>query len=396
MDIDMTNDVDDSPPRRPYTTLAGTVDELARRGFTEGFRAEDGRLRALGTGQVLAPDELVIVEYHRFEGVSDPDDMAIVYAIESTRGVRGTVTDAYGVYADPAVNAVLADVPIHETSPVPSMPPAPRRIYRHALATRLSHWLTALCLPILIMSGLQIFNGHPALYWGNRSDPGSALLQLKGAETADGATRGITEILGREIDTTGLLGASRQSGGDLEERGFPSWATLPGARWLAMGRRWHFFFAWVFVLNGLGFGLWALVRRHLSLDLWPTGADWRGIGRSVLDHLRFRHPTGAAASRYNVLQKVSYLFVIFGLAPLVVATGLAMSPSMDALIPWLPGFFGGRQAARTVHFAACFAFVGFVAAHLFMVAVTGLVNNLRSMVTGWYRIDAGGTHDGHA
>ena len=261
-----------------------------------------------------------------------------------------------------------------------------RRIYRHALPTRLSHWLTALCLVVLIMSGLQIFNAHPSLYWGERSDPERALLRLKAVETTEGETRGITEILGREIDTTGVLGASREGGGELEERGFPSWATLPGPQWLAMGRRWHFFFAWVFVLNGLGFGLWALVRGHLARDLWPTGSDLRGIARSVIDHVRFRHPTGAVASRYNVLQKLSYLGVIFGLAPLIVATGLAMSPALDATVPWLPGLLGGRQSARTVHFVATFAFVGFVAGHLFMVTVTGLWNNTRSIITGWYRI----------
>ena len=268
-----------------------------------------------------------------------------------------------------------------------------RRIYRHALPTRLSHWLTALCLVVLIMSGLQIFNAHPSLYWGERSDPERALLRLKAVETPEGETRGVTEILGREFDTTGVLGASHEGGGELEERGFPSWATLPGPQWLAMGRRWHFFFAWVFVLNGLGFGLWALVRGHLARDLWPTGADLRSIARSIVDHVRFRHPTGAAASRYNVLQKLSYLGVIFGLAPLIVATGLAMSPALDATVPWLPGLFGGRQSARTVHFVATFAFVGFVAGHLFMVTVTGLWNNTRSIITGWYRIRSEGGMD---
>ena len=161
-----------------------------------------------------------------------------------------------------------------------------------------------------------------------------------------------------------------------------------------MGRRWHFFFAWIFVLNGLGFGLWALLRGHAARDLRPTGADWRGIIRTLLDHVRFRHPTGEAARRYNVLQKLAYLGVIFALGPLIVATGLAMSPTMDAIVPWLPGIFGGRQSARTVHFAACFAFVGFVLGHLFMVAVTGLWNNVRSMLTGWYGIEpVGGSDD---
>ena len=271
-----------------------------------------------------------------------------------------------------------------------------RSIYRHALPTRLGHWLAALCLLVLIMSGLQIFNAHPALYWGDRSDPGHALFRLRALETPDGKTRGVTEILGHPIPTTGVLGASREAGPDLEARGFPSWATLPGEQWLAMGRRWHFFFAWIFVLNGLAFALWALLRGHAARDLWPTHQDVRGIARTVLDHLRFRHATGEAARRYNVLQKLTYLAVIFGLAPLIIATGLAMSPTMDAVVPWLPRIFGGRQSARTVHFIACFAFVGFVLGHLFMVAVTGLFNNVRSMLTGWYRIEAeGGSDEAH-
>ena len=277
---------------------------------------------------------------------------------------------------------------MHMNAPGSGLPH--RSVYRHALPTRLGHWLSALCLAVLIMSGLQIFNAHPKLYWGDRSDPDHVLFGLTAVEAPDGATRGITEILGHQIPTTGVLGAS---GSDLEARGFPSWATLPGERWLAMGRRWHFFFAWIFVLNGLGFGLWSLLRGHAVRDLWPTADDVRSFRRTLLDHLRFRHPTGEATRHYNVLQKTAYAGVIFGLAPLIIATGLAMSPTMDAVLPWLPGVFGGRQSARTVHFIACFAFVGFVLGHLFMVAVTGLVNNVRSMLTGWYRIEAQGGHD---
>ena len=122
------------------------------------------------------------------------------------------------------------------------------------LPPRLGHCLSALYLLVLIMSGLQIFNAHPRLYGG---DPDPVLFGLKAMETPGGGTRGITEILGHETPTTGALGAS---GPDLEARGFPSWAILRGEQWLAMGRRWHFFFAWIFVLNGLGLGLWALVR----------------------------------------------------------------------------------------------------------------------------------------
>ena len=97
-------------------TLAGTLDDLAGRGFTEHFVLRNGRLRGLDTGKNFAADQVVISEHYRFEGVSDPDDMAIVYALESTGGIRGTLADAFGVYADPAVSAALADVPIRARS----------------------------------------------------------------------------------------------------------------------------------------------------------------------------------------------------------------------------------------------------------------------------------------
>ena len=90
------------------------LDDLARRGFSDGFRVVDGNLQVLTTGKLLRPEDLVIREVYRFEGISDPDDMAIVYAIESTTGVRGTLIDAFGVYADPGMARVLAAVPIRE------------------------------------------------------------------------------------------------------------------------------------------------------------------------------------------------------------------------------------------------------------------------------------------
>jgi|ERR1700720_1807079 hypothetical protein len=102
-----------------YATLGGAVEDLTRRGFTERFRAVGGRLRALSTGEIIETEDLLIREYHRFEGISDPDDTAIVYALESTGGVRGTVADAYGVYADPAMSAVLEGVPIREAGDAP-------------------------------------------------------------------------------------------------------------------------------------------------------------------------------------------------------------------------------------------------------------------------------------
>jgi thiosulfate reductase cytochrome b subunit len=250
------------------------------------------------------------------------------------------------------------------------------------------HWINVIVLLILLMSGLQIFNAHPALYWGKSSYTGRPpLLQLYAKSTADGSAVGTTYILGKQFRTTGVLGLSKNSNDELTQRGFPSWLTIPGPQWLAMGRRWHFFFAWIFVVNGalyIGYSIWS---RHLSNDLAPSRRDWRSIGRSILDHLRFRHPKGEDAKRYNVLQKLTYLAVIFGLLPFMILMGIAMSPGMDTLLPGWVGFFGGRQSARTLHFIAANLIVLFVLIHVTEVFITGLWNNLRSMVTGRYEIE---------
>lgn len=155
---------------------------------------------------------------------------------------------------------------------MPDGPASRTWLYRHTVATRLSHWITVVCLLVLVPSGLQIFNAHPALYWGERSDPGRALLTLHAVTRDDDEIRGVTEIWGHRLDTTGLLGASTEDG-ERVGRGFPAWATLPGPQWLAMGRRWHLFFAWIFVLNAVTFGLYAVLSRHLARDLLPGGRD---------------------------------------------------------------------------------------------------------------------------
>ena len=258
-------------------------------------------------------------------------------------------------------------------------------MYRHALPTRVAHWLVVLCLTILTLSGFQIFNAHPALYWGDRSDRDRALLELDAVSTPGGELRGVTRVVGFAFDTTGVLGASADDDGDLTARGFPRWATLPADRWLSRGRQWHFFFAWVLVVTGVAYSAWALASRHLTRDLAPCARDLRTIGAAVRNHLRLRHPSGEAATRYNVLQKLAYTVVIFGLAPLIVLTGLAMSPRFDAIAPVVVRLLGGRQSARTLHFVLTFAVLGFTVTHLFMVSVTGVVNNMRSMLTGWYR-----------
>jgi thiosulfate reductase cytochrome b subunit len=184
-----------------------------------------------------------------------------------------------------------------------------------------------------------------------------------------------------------VLGASRGDDGELEARGFPSCATLPPYQDLAMGRRWHFFFAWIFVINGLSYVGYSIFSHHLSNDLEPTRRDWRSIGRSIVDHLHFRHPVGDDAKRYNVLQKLTYLVVIFGLLPFMILMGLGMSPRMDTLLPGWVDFFGGRQSMRTLHFITANLILLFVLIHLFEVVITGLWNNVRSMITGRYDID---------
>jgi thiosulfate reductase cytochrome b subunit len=172
-------------------------------------------------------------------------------------------------------------------------------------------------------------------------------------------------------------------------RGFPQWATLPGPQWLAMGRLWHFAFAWLFVINSLLFLAYAVAGGHLSRDLLPTKADLARLPREIVHHLKLEFPKGEGARRYNALQKLAYVFVIFLLGPLVVLTGLTMSPTMDSAFPALPWIFGGRQSARTIHFICAFSFLGFFIVHVAMVILSGAWNNLRSMITGSYAIEGG-------
>jgi thiosulfate reductase cytochrome b subunit len=263
---------------------------------------------------------------------------------------------------------------------------SPPVIYRHRLPVRVMHWINVVCLVILLMSGLQIFNAHPALYWSHDSRESTRVMQIT-QKQVDGQWVGVTRIGGLEFDTHGVLGTSRS--GDAKEydaRAFPGWATIPGPHWLAMGRLWHFFFAWIFVINGLAYIAWTLFSGHLRRDLVPTAREVRGIGRSIKDHLLLRHVHGDEARRYNVLQNIAYLSIVFGVLPLIVIGGWAMSPMMDAFAPGWVDWLGGRQAARTLHFIAAVLLVAFVLVHLFEVVVTGLVNNLRSMITGYWRL----------
>ena len=159
---------------------------------------------------------------------------------------------------------------------------------------------------------------------------------------------------------------------------------MPSGQDLATGRVVHFFSGWVLVATLAVWTVASVLNGHLRHDLVPTGADIRDLPRDVATHLRGRFHHGR---RYGVLQKLAYGIVLFGLFPLIVLSGLGMSPSMNAAWPWILELFGGRQTARTVHFVAMTLFVAFFVVHIAMVLAAGPLNELRSIVTGWYRAD---------
>lgn len=259
---------------------------------------------------------------------------------------------------------------------------------RHAIVTRVTHWINALCLGVLLLSGLQIFNAWPSLYWGQYGADGDpAFLSIGAAREHDGL-HGWLRVGDAAVPTTGVLGVSRVDG-QPAERAFPAWLTLPAFQDLAAGRRWHFFFAWAFAINGAVYLLASLSSGHLRRDLVPGRAELapRHLWHDIVAHARLRFPKGEAARRYNVLQKLSYLGVAAVLLPLMVLTGLTMSPGMNAAAPFLLDLFGGRQSARAIHFITASLVVLFVLVHLAMVLLSGVWNNLRSMITGRYAIE---------
>lgn len=259
-------------------------------------------------------------------------------------------------------------------------------IYRHRVPVRVMHWINVVCMTILLGSGLNIFNAHPTLYWGHDSVTGTPWLSIRGENTPKGPV-GTTRVGGTDFVTTGVLGVSNVNG-QVMARGFPSWATIPGPQWLAMARHWHLFFAWLFVVNGVLYVLYTIFSRHLVKDLLPTRDELRNIGRSIVDHIKFKHPTGAAATRYNVLQSLAYLVVIFVLLPLIVFAGMALSPRIDTVFTGWVDLLGGRQSARSLHFLAAAGLLLFVFIHVFEVIVAGVWNEMRSMITGWYKVPA--------
>ena len=207
-----------------------------------------------------------------------------------------------------------------------------------------------------------------------------------GADTDAEPPKGVTTVAGHNFTTTGVLGLSPDGSGDVAERGFPRWITLPADQDLATGRRWHFFFAWLFVINGLVYLLYGLVSGQFRARYVPTGGQLRHIGSSIKEHLLLRFGEGEDAKRYNVIQKLTYLVVVIGLLPTQILAGLAMSPAVDSAAPWLLTLFGGRQSARTIHFIVATLLVVFVLVHVLLVVLSGPWNNMRGMISGWYVI----------
>ncbi|NJC40386.1 thiosulfate reductase cytochrome b subunit [Brevundimonas alba] len=227
--------------------------------------------------------------------------------------------------------------------------------WRHPTTVRVSHWLNVIAVIVLLMSGLNILAAHPHLYWGLRSTFAEPW-----------------------INTPRV----------------PDWLMIPQARNLAQARNWHFLFAWVFVVNGLIYLSWSLLTGRFRRRLLPTGADLRGFWPSVVEHARFHFPTDDHARAYNVIQKLTYMAMVLVVLPLMLVTGLSMSPGFNAIGGVLLEIMGGRQSARTLHFISAGLIVGFIVVHVGLVIWTGFFNNMRSMITGWFVIQPEGSTAG--
>jgi Ni/Fe-hydrogenase b-type cytochrome subunit len=257
-------------------------------------------------------------------------------------------------------------------------------VYRHRLATRLWHWTNAVPVIVMLMSGLMIFNAHPRLYWGEYGanfDP--AWFQI--GATAD---TGFIQIGETRLPTTGVLGRWTDGDGVSQARAFPGWATIPSYYSLALARRWHLAFAWVLAFGLLAYMIASVANRHFRRDIALSRDEVRPrhLWSDIKDHAQLRFPRGEAALRYNPLQKIAYSVVIFGLIPLIILTGMTMSPGLDASWPWLLDLFGGRQSARSIHFIAATLIAGFIVVHLLLVLLAGPYNEVRSMITGRFRL----------
>ena len=215
---------------------------------------------------------------------------------------------------------------------------------KHALSTRLWHWINFICLTILFMSGLNISNGHRRLYWG---DYGFA------AEQA-------------------WLTVPR----------FPGWMTIPDYYSLGQARDWHILEAWPFALALLFMWIAMLLNRHFWRDLRTSPREWSpsAIWDDIVEHFKLNFDHGDA--KFNFLQKLSYGVVLGIFLPMMVFTGLAISPGFEPAAPWLVDILGGRQSARSLHFIFAFATFAFFVVHIALVLLNKPVRHVWDMITG--------------
>ena len=273
----------------------------------------------------------------------------------------------------------LVDAPVVDDGPV-----AGDVVKRHRLSTRLWHWANVVTLAVMMMSGLMIFNAHPRLYWGQYgANPDHAWFEIGSTENTGFVMAGPLRV-----ETTGVLGRTTDRDGNVQRHAFPGWITIPSGYSLADARLWHLAFAWVLALNLTAYMAISLRNRHFKRDLAISRNEARPshVWADVKDHARLKFPTGAAALKYNILQKLAYSSVLFVMLPLMILTGLTMSPAMDAGWGWLLDLFGGRQSARSIHFITMIALIGFFFVHIAMVVLAGPINELRSILSGYYKL----------
>jgi thiosulfate reductase cytochrome b subunit len=223
---------------------------------------------------------------------------------------------------------------------------------RHPAVVRVTHWLTALCFAALLVSGLEIVVSHPRFYWG---EAGNVLTP---------ALFSLPIPASRATVPTGY--------------GF----VLPDQN--GWSRSLHFQAAWMLVLTGLAYVLYGTRSGHFRNQLWPAAGDRSAAAlfHACAQHIRFRRSAIADRTSYNLVQRASYLLVIFVLFPLVIWTGLAMSPAVVSALPSTVTILGGRQSARTLHFLLTVALVAFVLVHIAMVWLGGFGARTRAMITG--------------
>jgi thiosulfate reductase cytochrome b subunit len=243
--------------------------------------------------------------------------------------------------------ASSARIPFHAAAVTPAT-----RAPRHAAIVRVTHWLTVLCFLALLLSGVEILISHPRFYWGETGNSSSpALFTLPIPASRAGVPTGYGFVL------------PDQNG----------WS-----------RALHFQAAWFVVFTGLVYGAYSLFSGHFRKEVLPAraGLSVGRISQEIANHLRFKPSASASVGSYNVLQRLSYTKVIFVLFPLMIWTGLAMSPGFTSIFPWTVEVFGGQQSARTIHFFVCVSLVIFLLIHVFMVYLSGFGSQSRGMTTG--------------